>query len=70
MTVKLGNAAMTQVLDQAKSELETGKGISAGTAKTIKMGAKTQTIKVGGPQDSGSSNGLPSDEEIRKLTGA
>ena len=44
--------------------------ISAGTAKTIKMGAKTQTIKVGGPQDSGSGGGLPSDEEIRKLTGA
>jgi Ca-activated chloride channel homolog len=70
MTVKLGNAAMTQVLDQAKSELETGKGISAGTAKTIKMGAKTQTIKVGGPQDTASGGGLPSDEEIRKLTGA
>ncbi len=68
MTVRLGNAAMTQVLDKAKSELESGKGMSAGTAKTIKMGAKTQTIKVGG----GSSNpsGLPSDEEIRKLTGA
>ncbi len=68
MTVRLGNAAMTQVLDQAKSELESGKGMSAGTAKTIKMGAKTQTIKVGG--GSSASSGLPSDEEIRKLTGA
>jgi Ca-activated chloride channel homolog len=68
MTVRLGNAAMTQVLDQAKSELDSGKGISAGTAKTIKMGAKTQTIKVGG--GSSSQSGLPSDEEIRKLTGA
>ena len=68
MTVRLGNAAMTQVLDQAKSELDSGKGISAGTAKTIKMGAKTQTIKVGG--GSSNANGLPSDEEIRKLTGA
>ncbi len=70
MTVKLGNAAMTQVLDQASSELQSGKGISAGTAKTIKMGAKTQTIKVGGPQANDASGGLPSDEEIRKLTGA
>jgi hypothetical protein len=35
------------------------------------MGAKTQTIKVGGPNDASSpSGGLPTDEEIRKLTGA
>ncbi len=68
MTVRLGNSAMTQVLDQAKAEIESGQGMSAGTAKTIKMGAKTQTIKVGGPQ--GGPSGLPSDEEIRKLTGA
>ena len=72
MTVKLGNAAMTQVLDKASAELASGQGISAGTAKTIKMGAKTQTIKVRGPQNdpSSGSSGLPSDEEIRKLTGA
>jgi Ca-activated chloride channel homolog len=71
MTVRLGNSAMTVALDQAKTELEQTKGISSGTAKTIKMGAKTQTIKVGGPSDvSTPSNGLPSDEEIRKLTGA
>ena len=67
MTVRLGNAAMTQVLDKASSELASGQGMSAGTAKTIKMGAKTQTIKVGG---SSPASGLPSDEEIRKLTGA
>jgi Ca-activated chloride channel homolog len=71
MTVRLGNSAMTVALDQAKSELEQTKGISSGTAKTIKMGAKTQTIKVGGPNvASGNAGGLPSDEEIRKLTGA
>ena len=71
MTVRLGNSAMTVALDQAKAELEQTKGISSGTAKTIKMGAKTQTIKVGGPNDGGApSGGLPSDEEIRKLTGA
>lgn len=66
MTVRLGNTAMTQALDQAKAELESSKTIQAGTAKTIKMGAKTQTIKVG--EDQGS--GLPSDEEIRRITGA
>lgn len=71
MTVRLGNSAMTVALDQAKAELEQTKGISSGTAKTIKMGAKTQTIKVGGSNDASTpSGGLPSDEEIRKLTGA
>ena len=71
MTVRLGNSAMTVALDQAKSELEQNKNISSGTAKTIKMGAKTQTIKVGGPNNAtAGAGGLPSDEEIRKLTGA
>jgi Ca-activated chloride channel homolog len=77
MTVRLGNSAMTVALDQAKSELEQNKTIQAGTAKTIKMGAKTQTIKIGGggptpgvqtAGDGGPS--LPSDEEIRRITGA
>jgi Ca-activated chloride channel homolog len=72
MTVRLGNTAMTQALDQAKTELETNKTIQAGTAKTIKIGAKTQTIKVGGDggPDASSTSGLPSDEEIRRITGA
>ena len=82
MTVRLGNSAMTVALDQAKAELETGKGLEAGTAKTIKMGAKTQTIKIGGPTPVGPGQpapggavtadgvNLPSDEEIRRITGA
>jgi Ca-activated chloride channel homolog len=77
MTVRLGNNAMTVALDQAKSELEQNKTIQAGTAKTIKMGAKTQTIKIGGGSPTpgvqtagdGTAN-LPSDEEIRRITGA
>ncbi len=63
MTVKLGNGVMTQALDRAIGELKDGKTVSLGTAKTLKIGAKTQTLR-GGEQS------LPSDEEIRKLTGA
>lgn len=63
MTQRLGNGAMTQVLDRAIGELGSGKTISLGTAKTLRLGAKTQTLKS-------SESGLPSDEEIRKMTGA
>lgn len=63
MTVKLGNSVMTQALDRAINELDSSKTISLATAKTLKIGAKTQTLK----QDRGD---LPSDEEIRRMTGA
>lgn len=63
MTQRLGNGAMTQVLDRAIDELGSSKTISLGTAKTMRLGAKTQTIK-------GTDGGLPSDEEIRRMTGA
>jgi len=64
MTVKLGNSAMTQALDRAVGELRSSKTLSLGTQKTLKIGAKTQTLKA----EPGSA--LPSDEEIRKITGA
>jgi len=64
MTVKLGNSAMTQALDRAMGELKGSKTLSLGTQKTLKIGAKTQTLKA----EPGSE--LPSDEEIRKITGA
>lgn len=63
MTERLGNASMTKVLDQALGELQSGNKVSVGTAKTLQIGAKTQTLGV---QD----KSLPSDEEIRKITGA
>lgn len=69
MTQRLGNGAMTQVLDRAIGELGSSKTISLGTAKTMRLGAKTQTLK-GGPETPGGTDGLPSDEEIRKMTGA
>lgn len=65
MTQRLGNGAMTQVLDRAIGELGSSKTISLGTAKTMRLGAKTQTLKAGS-----GAGGLPTDEEIRKMTGA
>lgn len=62
MTVRLGNSAMTQALDQAIGELSGSKTISLGTTKTLRLGAKTQTLQ--GDSD------IPSDEEIRRITGA
>lgn len=69
MTVRLGNTAMTRALDQAVGELKSSKTISLGTAKTIKIGAKTQVLKQE-PQAAAGGGDLPSDEEIRKMTGA
>lgn len=64
MTVKLGNTVMTQAINRALSELNSNKTISIGTAKTLKIGSKTQTLK------SDSASGIPSEEEIRRMTGA
>lgn len=69
MTIKLGNTAMTRALDQAVGELKSSKTISIGTAKTIKIGAKTQVLKQE-PEAAPGGSDLPSDEEIRKMTGA
>ncbi len=65
MTQRIGNGAMTQVLDRAIGELGKGKTMTLGTAKTLRLGAKTQTLK----SNSGNDN-VPGDDEIRKMTGA
>ncbi len=62
MTVKLGNGAMTRMIEQAQNEIKESKTISIGTSKTLRIGSRTKTVKL----DSG--QGL-SDEQIRKLTG-
>ena len=69
MTQRLGNRGMTVALGKAEEELREGGTISAGTRKTIKLGARTQTMKVGGPDDEVPQN-VPSQEDIRRLTGA
>lgn len=68
MTQRLGNRGMTQALGKAEDELRSRGTISIGTRKTIKLGARTQTMKVG-PADDVPAN-IPSQEEIRRLTGA
>jgi Ca-activated chloride channel family protein len=68
MTQRLGNHAMTQALGRAEEELASKGTIAIGTAKTIKLGARTQTMKAGGPDTN--LDTLPSEEEIRRLTGA
>jgi Ca-activated chloride channel family protein len=59
---------MTVALGQAEDELRSRGTISIGTRKTIKLGARTQTMKVG-PAD-GTPENVPSEEEIRRMTGA
>jgi Ca-activated chloride channel family protein len=68
MTQRLGNRGMTVALGQAEDELRSRGTIAVGTRKTIKLGARTQTMKVG-PGDDVPQN-IPSQDEIRRLTGA
>ncbi len=46
LTVKIGNNAMLESLDDGIDELRKTRKISAGTRKTVKMGAKGKTIKM------------------------
>jgi Ca-activated chloride channel homolog len=68
MTQRLGNQSMTQALGRAQEELKSSGTIAVGTRKTIKLGARTNTVKAAGPDDP--LENLPSEEEIRRLTGA
>ena len=68
MTQRLGNRGMTVALGKAEDELRSNRTISVGTRKTIKLGARTQTMKVGSADDA--PQNIPSQEEIRRLTGA
>jgi Ca-activated chloride channel family protein len=67
MTQRLGNSAMTRMLENALEELNQTGTISPGTRKTVALGGKTKTIKTSGTKGL---EGVPSEEEIRKLTGA
>jgi len=68
MTQRLGNRGMTVALGKAEEELRDQGMLSEGTRKTIKLGARTQTMKVDGPD--GTPQNVPSPDEIRRLTGA
>jgi Ca-activated chloride channel family protein len=65
MTVRIGNDAMTESLNQAQDELRKTSKISDGTRKTVKMGSKGKTVKMGGDIN----DDQLSEEQIRKLSG-
>jgi Ca-activated chloride channel family protein len=67
MTQRLGNSAMTQMLENALDELNKTGTISVESRKTVALGGRTKTIKPGGTTPS---EGGMSDADIRKLTGA
>lgn len=66
MTQRIGNPAMTRVLNNALDELNKTGTISAGTRKTVALGGRTKTVKAG---EGVPLAGVPSEEEIRKLSG-
>ncbi|MGF1480056.1 MAG: VWA domain-containing protein [Cyanophyceae cyanobacterium] len=65
LTVKIGNKAMEESLNEGIDELRLTRKISAGTRKTVKMGSKGKTVKMG----SDINDDLPSEAEIRALSG-
>jgi Ca-activated chloride channel family protein len=67
MTQRIGNAQMTRILQKALNELDQNGTISVGTRKTVALGGRTKTVKTGAgvPLE-----GVPSEEDIRKMTGA
>lgn len=66
MTQRLGNSALTQMLNDALDELNRTGTISAGTRKTLALGGRTKTVRT---DEAMPLEGVPSEEEIRKLTG-
>ncbi|MBV5262085.1 VWA domain-containing protein [Synechococcus moorigangaii CMS01] len=64
LTVKIGNDDMLASLNNAQDELRKTRKLSAGTRKTVKMGSRGKTVKMG--KDI---NDQFSEEEIRKLSG-
>lgn len=67
MTQRIGNPAMTQMLQTALDELTKTGTISAGTRKTVSLGGRTKTVK---PEDMSAVEARLSEEEIRKKAGA
>jgi len=67
MTQRMGNTAMTRMINKALEELSTSGTISPGTRKTVSLGIRTRTIKTSAADNL---ENVPSDEVIRKLTGA
>jgi Ca-activated chloride channel family protein len=64
LTVKIGNKAMEESLNDAQNELRKTRKLSAGTRKTVKMGSKGKTVKMNDDL-----NDRLSDEQIRAISG-
>ena len=67
LTKRIGNPAVTRILQDSLDELEDRGQLSSGTRKTIALGTRTRTIKT---QSAHALSGVPDDDEIRRLTGA
>ena len=67
LTKRIGNPAVTRILQDSLDELEDRGTLSSGTRKTIALGTRTQTIKT---QSADALSGVPDEDEIRRLTGA
>lgn len=66
MTKKLGNDALSQMLEDAAGELNTTGTISPQTRKTVALGTRTKTVKTAAV---GSEDSDLTAEEIRRLSG-
>lgn len=69
MTERLNNAAMTQLLNEALSELSRTGGISSATRKTVALAGRTRTVKTAAASAGSAAESVLSTEEIRKATG-
>ena len=67
VTQRIGNSAMTRILQDTLNELTQSGTISVGTRKTVALGGRTKTVKTGATVPL---EGVPSNEDIRKMTGA
>jgi Ca-activated chloride channel family protein len=65
MTQRIGNQAMTQSLESAQSELRKTQKISSESRKTIKMGSRGKTVRMGNDV-----NDELSEEQIRNASGS
>ncbi len=66
LTRRSGNAGVTKMLQDALDEFDQTGAISPATRKTIALSGRTQTVKT---KAVGQSDDVPSDENIRRMTG-
>lgn len=64
MTQKLGNDALTRSIASSQDELRKTRKLSSDSRKTVKMGAKSKTVKMNTDEEEGLS-----EEQIRQISG-